>query len=579
MSMTADTPFWPPVLTKLMRGEELTADEAGGALSTILEGRATPAQIAGFAVALRAKGETPAEMAALVRTMLAYADRVEVAGPLLDTCGTGGDRSCSINVSTLAALVAAGAGARVAKHGNRSATSACGSADLLETLGVAVELGPAGVARCIDEVGIGFCFAPRYHKALRHAGPVRRELGVPTTFNFLGPLANPAGARRQTIGVGDAAMAERMVATLVELGTERALVFFGHDGLDELTTTTTSAVWEIADAEVHYSNFDPTELGIPLAAPEDLVGGDPDTNARLARAILDGEAGPHRDIVVLNSAAALVAAGLAGDLAEGVRRRPGLAGRRTGRRRPRGPRQGQPGSGREGSRLMASGLQCPGCGHVHPSGLPEIARGDATFRCYGCYRTLSIPEGWTGRPAPRPASAPVATVDAPPGAGSRDARTARLAGRRNVRTDADGGGEATQMVPHGRGGRRRRRLTGPQLAGRRRHGRVGGRRRHRRPRGGRRGRGPHRRRRDRTAGWRAPAGRAPERPPPRWAGWRPGVPAGPSRRASGLSCGRPPSVPACSSPPSCSRRSACSASTRPSISSPERAPHASGSSW
>jgi anthranilate phosphoribosyltransferase len=174
------------------------------------------------------------------------------------------------------------------------------------------------VARCIDEVGIGFCFAPRYHKALRHAGPVRRELGVPTTFNFLGPLANPAGARRQTIGVGDAAMAERMVATLVELGTERALVFFGHDGLDELTTTTTSAVWEIIDGEVHYSNFDPTELGIPLAAPEDLVGGDPDTNARLARAILDGEAGPHRDIVVLNSAAALVAAGLAGDLADGV---------------------------------------------------------------------------------------------------------------------------------------------------------------------------------------------------------------------------------------------------------------------
>ena len=243
MSTDADTPFWPPLLTKLMQGEELTADEAGAALSTILEGRAAASQIAGFAIALRAKGETPAEMAALVRTMLAYAERVEVAGPLLDTCGTGGDRSCSINVSTLAAFVAAGAGARVAKHGNRSATSACGSADLLETLGVHVELGPAGVARCIDEVGIGFCFAPRYHKALRHAGPVRRELGVPTTFNFLGPLANPAGARRQTIGVGDAAMAERMVATLVELGTERALVFFGHDGLDELTTTTTSAVW------------------------------------------------------------------------------------------------------------------------------------------------------------------------------------------------------------------------------------------------------------------------------------------------------------------------------------------------
>jgi anthranilate phosphoribosyltransferase len=318
MSMDADTPFWPPVLAKLMRGEELTADEAGHSLATILEGRATPAQIAGFAVALRAKGETPAEMAALVRTMLAYAEHVDVEGPLLDTCGTGGDRSFTITVSRVGALGAAGAGARVAKHGNRSASSACGSADLLETLGVAVELGPVGVARCIDEVGIGFCFAPRYHRALRHAGPVRAELGVSTTFNFLGPLANPAGARRQTIGVGDAAMAERMVATLVELGTERALVFFGHDGLDELTTTTTSAMWEVIDGEVRFSNLDPTELGIPLALPEDLVGGDPAANARLARAVLDGETGPQRDIVVLNAGAALMAAGVVGDLAAGI---------------------------------------------------------------------------------------------------------------------------------------------------------------------------------------------------------------------------------------------------------------------
>ena len=318
MPTDADVPVWPVLLAKLMRGEDLAPEEAGTALATILEGRATPAQIAGFAVALRAKGETAAEMAALVRTMLAYAERVVVAGPLLDTCGTGGDRSCSINVSTLAAFVAAGAGARVAKHGNRSATSACGSADLLEQLGVAVDLGPAGVARCIDEVGIGFCFAPRYHSALRHAGPVRRELGVPTTFNFLGPLANPAGARRQTIGVGDAAMAERMVATLVELGTERALVFFGHDGLDELTTTTTSAVWEVIGGDVRFFNLDPTELGIPLAAPEDLVGGDPAANARFARAILDGEAGAGRDIVVLNAAAALLAADVVADLAAGV---------------------------------------------------------------------------------------------------------------------------------------------------------------------------------------------------------------------------------------------------------------------
>jgi anthranilate phosphoribosyltransferase len=218
----------------------------------------------------------------------------------------------------MAAIVAAGAGARVAKHGNRSASSACGSADLLETLGVAVDLGPVGVARCIEEVGIGFCFARRYHRALAHAAPVRAELGVPTTFNFLGPLANPAGVRRQTIGVGDAAMAERMVATLVELGIERALVFFGHDGLDELTTTTTSAVWEIIGAEVHFWNLDPTELGIPLAAPEDLVGGNPAANAGLARAVLDGEHGPQRDIVVLNASAALVAAGVVADLATGL---------------------------------------------------------------------------------------------------------------------------------------------------------------------------------------------------------------------------------------------------------------------
>ncbi|HEV7687257.1 MAG TPA: anthranilate phosphoribosyltransferase, partial [Acidimicrobiia bacterium] len=316
--MDADAPFWPPLLTKLMRGEDLTADEAGRALARILEGEATSAQIAAFAVSLRAKGETPAEMAALVRTMLAFAEHVEVPGPLVDTCGTGGDRSCTINVSTLAALVAAGAGARVAKHGNRSASSACGSADLLETLGVAVDLGPVGVARCIEEVGIGFCFARRYHRALAHAAPVRAELGVPTTFNFLGPLANPAGVRRQTIGVGDAAMAERMVATLVELGIERALVFFGHDGLDELTTTTTSAVWEIIGAEVHFWNLDPTELGIPLAAPEDLVGGNPAANAGLARAVLDGEHGPQRDIVVLNASAALVAAGVVADLATGL---------------------------------------------------------------------------------------------------------------------------------------------------------------------------------------------------------------------------------------------------------------------
>jgi anthranilate phosphoribosyltransferase len=314
-------PFaWPPVLAKLVARQDLDAHEAESAMSTILEGSATPAQIAGFVVALRAKGETALEIAALARTMLAFAERVEVSGsgPLLDTCGTGGDRSGSINVSTVAAFVAAGAGARVAKHGNRSASSECGSADLLEQLGVTIDPGPAGVARCIEEAGIGFCFAPRYHPALRHAGPTRRELGIPTTFNFLGPLANPAGARRQALGVSDPAMAEKVVAALGELGCEHALVFHGHDGLDELTTTTTSSVWELDGGQVRSFVLDPTLLGIPRAAPGDLRGGGPIRNAEVATDVLSGAKGPARDIVVLNAAAALMAAGVAAGFAEGI---------------------------------------------------------------------------------------------------------------------------------------------------------------------------------------------------------------------------------------------------------------------
>jgi anthranilate phosphoribosyltransferase len=313
-----DGALWPAVLGKLIRREDLDAGEAGAAMASILEGTAGPARIAGFVVALRAKGETATEIAAMVRTMLRFADRVEVAGPLLDTCGTGGDCAGTINVSTIAAFVAAGAGARVAKHGNRAMSSDCGSADLLEALGVVVDLGPAGVARCITEAGIGFCFAPRFHPAMRHAGPVRRELGVATTFNFLGPLANPAGARRQVLGVGDPAMAELMVTALAELGCERALVFHGHDGLDELTTTTTSAVWDLRAGEVLRSVVDPVELGIPRAGPGDLVGGGPVRNAEIARAVLAGAPGPARDIVLLNAAAAFVAAGLADDLAAGL---------------------------------------------------------------------------------------------------------------------------------------------------------------------------------------------------------------------------------------------------------------------
>jgi anthranilate phosphoribosyltransferase len=218
----------------------------------------------------------------------------------------------------MAALVAAGAGVRVAKHGNRAASSACGSADVFEALGVVIDLGPDGVARCIDEAGIGFCFAPRFHPAMRYAGPARAQLGVPTTFNFLGPLANPARVRRQVVGVPDPAMAERMLATLGELGAERAMVFHGADGLDELTTTTVSDVLELRDGDVHRSVLDPADLGIPRVEPASLVGGDPAHNADVVRRLLDGEPGPVRDVVVLNASAALVTAGVADDLAHGL---------------------------------------------------------------------------------------------------------------------------------------------------------------------------------------------------------------------------------------------------------------------
>ena len=312
--------IWTEVLAPLVAHEDLSADVTARAMAAILAGEATDAQIAGFAVGLRSKGETSEELAALARTMLEFAERVDVADerPLIDTCGTGGDRSGSVNVSTMAALIAAGAGARVAKHGNRAASSRCGSADVLEELGVVIDLGPEGVARCVREAGVGFCFAPRYHPALRFAAGPRRELGVPTTFNFLGPLANPARVRRQAVGVSDPAMAERMVAALEVLGAERALVFHGHDGLDELTTTAPSTIHELGGGSVRTYDVDPISLGLAAAVPADLVGGDAAANAAVVRRVLAGEAGPARDIAALNGAAALVVADLATDLAEGL---------------------------------------------------------------------------------------------------------------------------------------------------------------------------------------------------------------------------------------------------------------------
>ena len=310
---------WPDILAALVRREDLDETTASEAMRSIMSGEATPGQIGGFLLALRAKGETVDEIVGLARTMREFSLRVATELRVVDTCGTGGDRAGTANISTMAALVVAGAGVPVAKHGNRAASSSCGSADLLEALGVELTLSPEGVAACIEEAGIGFLFAPAFHPAMRHAGPVRRELGVPTVFNFLGPLTNPAGARRQTIGVSDAGMAPKLAEALVRLGVDRAMVFRGDDGLDELSTTTTSRVWDV-DGDVSRSSIDPAALGIKAATLQDLAGGSAQDNARIARAVLDGEDGAVRDAVVLNAAAALVVAGMCADIAEGMGR-------------------------------------------------------------------------------------------------------------------------------------------------------------------------------------------------------------------------------------------------------------------
>jgi anthranilate phosphoribosyltransferase len=310
---------WPDTIAHLLRGESLNEVHAAAAMRSIMSGEATPPQISGFLVALRAKGETVDEIVGLARTMREFGRKVTVKGPVIDTCGTGGDRAGTVNISTMAALVVAGAGVRVAKHGNRAASSRCGSADLLEALGVAIDLEPDGVAACIEEAGIGFCFAPLYHPAMSHAMPVRRELGVPTVFNFLGPLTNPAGARRQTVGVSDASMAPKMAEALRRLGAERALVFRGHDGLDELTPTGTSDLWDVSEG-VRESVFDPKEVGIARALASDLAGAGPEENAKVCEAVLAGKPGPQRDAVLLNAAAGLVVAEVAPTLANGVER-------------------------------------------------------------------------------------------------------------------------------------------------------------------------------------------------------------------------------------------------------------------
>jgi anthranilate phosphoribosyltransferase len=295
---------WPAVLAALIAGSDLSRDQTSWAMSEILGGEATPSQIAGFAVALRAKGETIDELEGLVEAMYLHATPMVVPGRVLDVVGTGGDRSMSVNISTMAAIVAAGAGAPVVKHGNRSASSKAGSADVLEALGIRLDLPVEDVVRIGEEVGITFCFAPAFHPALRHAAVPRRELGVGTTFNFLGPLAHPARAQAQAIGCADVRMAPLMAGVIARRGVD-AWVFRGDDGLDELTTTTTSRVWAVADGGVSEFSVDPDRFGLGGGTPEGLRGRDVAYNADVVRQLVDGAPGPVRDAVLLNAGAAL----------------------------------------------------------------------------------------------------------------------------------------------------------------------------------------------------------------------------------------------------------------------------------
>jgi len=309
------------LLGRVASGDTLTADEADAAMGAIMDGEATPAQIAAFVTALRVKGETPGEIAGCARAMRRRAVRLDAGpGPILDTCGTGGDGRGTFNFSTMAALVAAACGARVAKHGNRAATSRCGSADLLEALGARLQNPPEKLARMIREVGLAYLHAPDFHPAMRHAAPVRRELGFRTVFNILGPLCNPAGADVQTIGLFSPNLCRPLAEVLRTLGGRRAFLFHGHGGIDELSPTGPNLVVELRDGAVQETTLDPAGLGIRAPRLEDLAGGTPAENAEIALRLLSGAPGPHRDAVLLNASVALVAAGLADSPREGLRR-------------------------------------------------------------------------------------------------------------------------------------------------------------------------------------------------------------------------------------------------------------------
>lgn len=332
---------WPGILRRLTSGEDLTDTEAEGALRVVLEGGASDAQIAGFVVGLRTKGETPEEVAGLVRAMLEAAAPLELDDPAatLDIVGTGGSSALpggGINVSTMASLVAAAAGATVCKHGNRRASSTSGSTDLLEALGVEVELDGPGVAACVREAGVGFAFARVFHPAMRHAAATRAALGIPTVFNLLGPLSHPGRVGRQVVGVADGSLVDLVAETLAGRGLEHAWVVHGHDGLDELTTTAPSTVVEVRDGRTRRFEVRPEDVGLERSTVEDISVGDPQDNARAAGDLLEGAPGPVRDMVVLNAAAGLVVAGVAPELRTGIEQASaavdnGEAARRLGR--------------------------------------------------------------------------------------------------------------------------------------------------------------------------------------------------------------------------------------------------------
>ena len=309
---------WPTVLEQILSGDGLSRAEAHAAMAEIMTGESSEAQIAAFLVALRAKGETADEMTGFVDAMTEASVTVDVGEPVVDSVGTGGDRSGTFNISTTAALVAAGAGVKIAKHGNRAASSKTGSADLLEALGIDLEMSPERTVEMIRTVGFGFFFAPQYHPAMRHAGPVRRSLGIRTVFNFLGPLTNPAGAKRLSVGTSDPRMAGLMIEVLKNRGAETAFVFYGNDGLDELTTTGPSTIHRLKDGEISVAEFTPDDFGVATASLDDLRGGEVEANVAITIAILDGSVGPQRDIALVNASPVIVAAGLADGFTEGI---------------------------------------------------------------------------------------------------------------------------------------------------------------------------------------------------------------------------------------------------------------------